>query len=110
MGSADFLSGWDMTILMVPFLGMLLMHMFRLDERVSAPKAPPGNRRFFCEVDLNGRGCVSDPDGQPWHRQVSRQIEARLEPPARSEGRDSIQQVGSQNLRVVRKAGSIIHI
>jgi hypothetical protein len=77
MGSAHFLSGWDTTILIVPFLGMLLMHMFRLDEKVSAPKAPPRNRRSFCEVDPKGRPYVSDPDGQPWRREVSGEIEAK---------------------------------
>lgn len=110
MGGAEFLSGWDTTILIVPFLGMLLVHMFRLDERVSAPKAPPRNRRFFCEVDPKGRGYVSDPDGQAWRRQVPQEIEARLEPAARSEGRGSICQKGSRNPGQARKTGSIVHI
>jgi hypothetical protein len=65
MGSADFVSGWDTTILMVPFLGILAMYLFRLDERFAAPKAPPQKRRFFCEVDSKDRPYLSDPDGQP---------------------------------------------
>jgi hypothetical protein len=85
MGSADFVSGWDTTILIVPFLGILVMYLFRLDERFSAPKATPKNRRFFCGVDPKDRPYLSDPDGQPWHRHDVRQIEARLGPAAHSE-------------------------
>jgi hypothetical protein len=72
MGSAGFLSGWDTTILMLPFLGVLVMYMFHLDERFAAPKGAPRNRRFFCGVDAQDRPNLSDPDGQPWRRQSVR--------------------------------------
>ncbi len=85
MGSAEFLSGWDTTILMVPFLGILAMYMFRLDERFAAPKSSPRNRRFFCGVDPKDRPYLSDPDGQPWRRGSVPQIEARLKAAAQSE-------------------------
>ena len=94
MGSADLVSGWDTTILMVPFLGILVIYMFHLDERFAAPKAPLKSRRFFCGVDPKGRPYLSDPDGQPWRGQGVRKIEARLEPAAHSERRDSICQMG----------------
>jgi hypothetical protein len=95
---------------MVPFLGVLLMHMFRLDERISAPKAPSRNRRFFCGLDPKGRPYVSDPDRQPWRRQGICEIEARLQLVDHSKGRDSIGQVGSPDLGLTRKRGSIVHI
>jgi hypothetical protein len=85
MGSADFVSGWDTTILMVPFLGILVMYLFRLDARFSAPKATQKKRRFFCGVDPKDLPYLSDPDGQPWHRNGVRQIEARLKPAAHSD-------------------------
>jgi hypothetical protein len=110
MGSAGFLSGWDTTILMVPFLGMLLLHMFRLDESVSARKAPPRRPRSFCGVDPKGRPYVSDPDGQPWLRQGVSEIEARIEAAAHSERRDSIREVGGDDVRLGRESGSIINI
>jgi len=85
MGSADFVSGWDTTILMVPFLGILVMYLFRLGERLSAPKATPKKRRFFCGVDPKDLPYLSDPDGQPWRRHGACQIEAGLKPAAHSE-------------------------
>jgi hypothetical protein len=94
MGSADFLSGWDTSILMIPFLGVLVIYMFRLDETFAAPKAAPKRRRFFCGVDSNDRPYLSDPDGQLWRQHSVRQIEARFEPAIDSEGHDSICQPG----------------
>ena len=41
MGSAEFVSGWDTTILMVPFLGILVMYMFRLDAEVLRSQSDP---------------------------------------------------------------------
>jgi hypothetical protein len=88
MGSADFVSGWDTTILIVPFLGILVLYLFRLDERFAAPKALSTSRRFFCGPDPQGGAHLSDPDGQPWHSVG--QIEARLEPAAHSEVHNSM--------------------
>ena len=85
MGSADFISGWDTTILMVPFLGILVMYLFRLDERFAAPKAPRKRSRFFCGVDPKNGPHISDPDGNPWRGRSVSQIEARLKPAAHSE-------------------------
>jgi hypothetical protein len=66
MGGAEYVSGWDTTILMIPFLAILVMYLFRLDQSVSAPKATQKKRRFFCGVDPKDRPYLSDPDGQPW--------------------------------------------
>ena len=110
MGSADFLSGCDTTILMVPFLGMLLLHMFRLDERVSSRKAPSGSRLSFCEVDSKGQPYVSDPDGQPWNRQGVSEVEARLANADPSKGRASMRPAGTEDFRLAPKTGHIFHI
>jgi hypothetical protein len=110
MGSIDFLSGWDTSILMVPFLGVLVMYMFRLDETFAAPKAASKKRRSFCGADPNDRPYLSDPDGQLWRGHTVRQIEAGFEPAAHSEGRDSICQPGSQDVGLADIAGSIYHI
>jgi hypothetical protein len=85
MGSADFVSSWDTAVLMVPFLGVLAMYMFRLDERLAAPKATPKKRRFFCGVDPEDGPYLSDPDGQPWPGETLSQIEASFEPTAHLE-------------------------
>jgi hypothetical protein len=90
MGSADFVSGWDTTILMLPFLGILALYLFRLDERFAAPKTSSTSRRFFCELDPQGRAHLSDPDGQAWRTHGGGQIEARVEPAAHSAGHDFI--------------------
>jgi hypothetical protein len=90
MGSADFVSGWDTTILMVPFLGILVLYMFHLDSRFAAPKRAPKSRRFFCGVDPQDQPNMTDPDGQPWRSQSVRQIEAKLTPMAQSGGHDTM--------------------
>jgi hypothetical protein len=80
----------DTTILMVPFLGILALYLFRLDERFAAPKAPSASRRSFCGPDPQGQAHLSDPDGHPWRRRDVGQIEARLEASAHSEAHNSI--------------------
>ena len=85
MGSAEFVSSWDTTVLMVPFLGVLVLYLFRLDERFAAPKATQKKGRFFCGVDPQDGPYLSDPDGQPWAGSTVSQIEARLQPAAHSE-------------------------
>jgi hypothetical protein len=85
MGSVEFVSGWDTIILMIPFLGILVLYLFRLDEKFAAPKAPPKSRRVFCGLDPDDGPYLSDPDGQPWCGHGVRQVEARLGPAAHSE-------------------------
>jgi hypothetical protein len=68
----------DTSLMVVPFLVILAMGMFGLDERAARPRHPAKTRRFFCEVDGKGRAFLSDPDGQPWQKGAVSQIEARL--------------------------------
>ncbi|HVU46588.1 MAG TPA: hypothetical protein VHD85_10710 [Terracidiphilus sp.] len=64
-------SGWDTLLFALPFIGMLLVAFFRLDEAFAAPKRHPdpaksATRRPACGVDEDGQPLMSDPDGRPW--------------------------------------------
>lgn len=80
MGGARLVSSLDTMVLMVPFVAMLVMSVFRLDERLAAPKREAKIRRFFCGIDAEDRLFLFDPDGKPWSRNRVRQIEGRLGP------------------------------
>jgi hypothetical protein len=60
------LSGPDTFLVTIPFLGMLLVSLFRLDEHFAAPRKVGRRRRPPCGLDLDGRPIVCDPDGRPW--------------------------------------------
>jgi hypothetical protein len=68
----------DTFFLVMPFLVILAMAMFGLDERFASRRGKPARRRVFCEVDGEGRFAPSDPDGTPWPISPRRQIEARI--------------------------------
>ncbi len=59
-------SGLDTFLIAVPFVGVLLMGMFRLDTIFAAPKRAVGLRRSPSGIDKQGRMLLSDPDGRPW--------------------------------------------
>ena len=66
--------GWDTALVAVPFLVMLAVGFFHLDEMVATPKnRKPRNRRPAAGVDHDGTPILSDPDGRRW----------RIPPPAR---------------------------
>jgi hypothetical protein len=66
-------SGWETFLLAAPFVGMVLVGVFRLDEiatNSSRGQRPPFNGLSlngpgFNENDENGRILLSDLDGQP---------------------------------------------
>jgi hypothetical protein len=60
-------SGRDTFLVAIPFLGMLVVCFFRLDERFAAPKKTGRQPRPPCGVDLDGRSILCDPDGRPWN-------------------------------------------
>lgn len=72
-----FLPALDMCVLVVPFLAILAMAMFGLDERLANPSHHRRVHRSFCGVDRDGRSLLSDPDGSPWMKKRP-QIEAKL--------------------------------
>ena len=62
-------SNWDVLLIMLPFLVMMAVGMFRLDEHLFASKASKAARgarnRTFCGQDGDGHAALSDPDGRP---------------------------------------------
>ncbi len=68
MHEVALLPTWDTILLTFPFFALLAMGMFRLDERLAAPKPSRRPTRHFCGLDNQGRPALSDPDGRPWQR------------------------------------------
>ena len=64
MGGTNVFSFLDTILLMAPFAALMFLALFRMDERVAGTRAQVGRRRKFCEVGLDGRGMLSDPDGK----------------------------------------------
>jgi hypothetical protein len=65
MHSAPLLTGWDTAIFALPFLGLLCLWMFGLDELLAAPGAN-ARRRPFCQVGTGKYARMTDPDGTLW--------------------------------------------
>lgn len=59
-------SGWETFLLAAPFVGMVLVGVFRLDEIAANPRRQRGRRPRLTRNDENGRLLLSDPDGRPW--------------------------------------------
>jgi hypothetical protein len=57
-------SGWDTFWVAAPFITLLAMSIFRLDEAFMAPKRGRGPRRPG-GMDANGDPILCDPDGRP---------------------------------------------
>lgn len=60
-------SGWDTVLVAVPFVAVLFVVFFRLDQIFVPPKRGGGLRRPASGIDEHGRMLLSDPDGRPWH-------------------------------------------
>jgi hypothetical protein len=59
-------SGWENLLVAIPFVGLLLVGFFRLDEIIASPNRDRAARRPFCGCDEDGYLLLSDPDGRPW--------------------------------------------
>ena len=59
-------SGWETFLLAAPFVGMVLVGVFRLDEIAANPNHQRGRRPSLTGNDENGRLLLSDPDGRQW--------------------------------------------
>ena len=58
----------DTLLIGIPFIAMLLIGVFRLDEILVAPKHRPTRRpRAVSGMDAEGNIILSDPDGKRWH-------------------------------------------
>ncbi len=64
-------SGWDTVLFAVPFLGLLLIGFFRLDE-IFASNKKQIKRRPAVGMDPEGEPYLSDPDGRMWRAQRRR--------------------------------------
>ena len=60
-------SGWETLLLAAPFVGMVLVGVFRLDTIMAAPKTDQDARQWVPGNDTKGRVLLSDPDGRPWN-------------------------------------------
>jgi hypothetical protein len=59
-------SGLDTLLIAVPFVGVLMFVMFRLDTIFASPRQTASSRRPPMGTDKQGRMLLSDPDGRPW--------------------------------------------
>jgi hypothetical protein len=66
MHDAVLQSGLANFLVAVPFVGLLMAALFRLDEIIATPKRARAVKRRVCGRDENGRLLLSDPDGRPW--------------------------------------------
>jgi hypothetical protein len=58
------LSSKDSLLVAIPFIGLLLVGYFRLDQIIASPKKK-GRRRPMSGMDESGEPIMSDPDGRP---------------------------------------------
>jgi hypothetical protein len=72
MDAHALISGGDTLLMAFPFLLLLLLSMFRLDERIAAPRRLARNRRSACGVDEFGVLILCDPDGRRSNEGVRR--------------------------------------
>ena len=61
-------SGWQTALVAIPFVFMLLVGVFRLDELFVAKRQVARVRRPVSGIDENGQPFLSDPDGRPSNR------------------------------------------
>ena len=65
MQDAILQSGWENVLFAIPFVGILLVNLFRLDEIIASPKRSTPARRPPSGCDENGDPLLCDPDGRP---------------------------------------------
>jgi hypothetical protein len=58
------LSNKDSFLVAIPFLIMLFISVFRLDQVIARPKGTQNRRRSACGVDDSGQLIMCDPDGR----------------------------------------------
>jgi len=66
-------SGWESFLLAVPFVGMVIVGVFRLDQIATRPRREGGVRHRLQGNDELGSALMSDPDGRPWDDAQPRQ-------------------------------------
>jgi hypothetical protein len=80
------LSSRDTLLIAVPFVVILMITIFRLDQIIASPREPLTGRRLACGLDEHGEPLLRDPDGRlsgPVRRRKARTAaEAPSEPVA----------------------------
>jgi len=61
-------SNWDVILFAVPFIGIFLLSLFRMDELMAAPKGKTKPPRTAYGLDRDGEPVLCDPDGRTWSR------------------------------------------
>jgi hypothetical protein len=74
------LSNRDSLLVAIPFLLMLFISVFRLDQIIAAPKGAQNRRRPSCGIDEFGDPILCDPDGKMITAQRSNCDVRRLRP------------------------------
>ncbi len=59
-------SSRDTLLVALPFIGMLMVGIFRLDELIVVPREARVNPRRPGGMDVNGDPIICDPDGRVW--------------------------------------------
>ena len=65
-------SGWQTALVAIPFLFMLLVGVFRLDELFVTQRQVARRQRPTSGIDEDGQPVLFDPDGRPSHSIRSR--------------------------------------
>jgi len=62
-------SGRDALLIAIPFLILMLLGLFRIDEVIAAPKRKKSERSRLglCGTDKAGQAILRDPDGKRWY-------------------------------------------
>jgi len=58
--------GFDTLVIAVPFVSVLLIGHFRLDQIIAAPRRKTKPMAPAFRLDERGRMLMTDPDGRPW--------------------------------------------
>lgn len=94
MQDVGFASGWDTALFMAPFVAMMAMSLFRVDEKVTSRRRLGKAGRRFCQLDRQGKAVLLDPDGHQWTQEAERlkgrsgsEFEGRPGVEARTKGR-----------------------
>ncbi len=64
MGKNILMSTIDSLLMAVPFVIMLLINIFRLDQIIAAPRMTLTSRQLRCGTDKFGEPIMRDPDGR----------------------------------------------
>ena len=58
-------SSKDALLIAIPFVLILMVSTFRLDQIIAYPKRAVRGRRLACDMDQHGEPILRDPDGSP---------------------------------------------